>query len=101
MKLTPLDLTMPHFVRDICVITNVVKEIEDVIFLYFCDYLYLHHVHPPRCLQYPNLLSTHISSVFTETSDKESLKLLLNGITVVSGPSTIDNSLLPVVKNHR
>jgi len=49
----------------------------------------------------PSFYPGTISSVFTETSDEESLQLLLNGITVVSGPSTIDNSLQPAVKNHR
>ena len=59
------------------------------------------HLHSPRASNIPSFYPDTISSVFIETSDEESLQLLLNGITVVSGPSTIDNSLQLAVKNNR
>ena len=59
------------------------------------------HLHSPRASNIPSFYPDTISSVFIETSDEESLKLRLRGIIAASSPSTIGNSLLPAVKNHR
>ena len=55
------------------------------------------HVHFNSASNIPNSFRNFITTIFTETSDEESLQLLLHGITVIATASSVDNSLLPTV----